>query len=89
MYSFGTCLMLNEFSISREKSLKIYKDLLEYFSSKEAKENYKVLGKWLGFLTVYLLTFSFLLYNYAEQSIEVIKKKIKENKEKENQTLDQ
>lgn len=79
--------MLNEFSASREKSLKIYKSLLEYFSSKEAKENYKVLGKWLGFLTVYLLTFSFLLYDYAKQSFVVIKEKIKEKeKGKEDQT---
>jgi hypothetical protein len=77
--------MFDNFSASREKSIKIYKDLLTYFSSKEAKENYKVLGKWLGFLTIYLLTFSFLLYNYAMQSFEVIKEKIKE-KEKENQT---
>lgn len=76
--------MLEKFSISREKSLKIYKDLIEYFSSKEAKENYRVLGKWLGFLTIYLLTFSFLLYDYAMQSFEVIREKIKE-KEKEDQ----
>jgi hypothetical protein len=75
--------MFDNFSASREKSIKIYKDLLTYFSSKEAKENYRVLGKWLGFLTVYLLTFSFLLYDYAKQSMELIREKIKE---KENQT---
>lgn len=75
--------MFDNFSASREKSIKIYKDLLTYFSSKEAKENYRVLGKWLGFLTIYLLTFSFLLYDYAKQSLKVIKEKIKE---KENQT---
>lgn len=75
--------MFDNFSSSREKSLKIYKDLLAYFSSKEAKDNYRVLGRWLGFLTIYLLTFSFLLYSYAKHSVEVIREKIKENRTSE------
>ncbi len=71
--------MLSSFLSCRAKSFSTYGALVEYLSSKEAKENYRVLGKWLGFIIVYFLTIIFLIGDLFAKSYGAIRGKFVRN----------
>lgn len=69
--------MLQDLTSSRKKSLKVFQTLMGILGSDEAKENYKIIGRWSANLFVHTLTVSLFLTQYLKKGVENLKEQMK------------